>query len=157
MKQLIIYLCLLCSINVFAQDEEGKNYGPKQSVKGILESGYTIGMGKNHEGRISFLATVGYQVNPHFFIGVGSGENYYHDSKNYGIPIYGDIRANILNYWVSPFVDAKVGTSIGDVKGLFVAPSVGCRFGAKNNTAFTISIGFESQEIHDRVVKLVIR
>ncbi len=154
MKQLILFLCFLCSTTVFAQEVSEKNYCPKAGLKAFLESGYTIGVGKNHEGRISFLANVGYQINPNIFIGVGTGENYFHDSKLYSIPIYGDIRATFPNNWISAFVDAKIGASIADVKGLFFRPSIGCRLGTKNNTAFTMSVGYENQKVRDSSVNL---
>ena len=154
MKHLVLILYLLCSSNIFAQEINEKYHGPKTGIKGFIESGYTIGVGKNHEGRISLLATVGYQFNPYLFIGFGSGENYFHDSKHYGIPIYGAIRANLLKTWVTPYIDAKIGTSIADVKGFFFRPSIGCRFGAQNNTAFTLSIGYEYQDLRDSDVSL---
>ena len=52
---------------------------------------------------------------------------------------------NFLNTNISPFIDAKVGYSIADVKGLFLSLTVGCRFGFSNNTAFTVCVGYVFQ------------
>jgi len=147
MKQLLLIMCVLCSISCYSQD--GKNYDPQTGIKGFVESGYTIGVGKDHEGRIPLWATIGYQFNPYLFIGVGTGENYFHDSKQYGIPVYGDIRAYLPVSWVGPFIDAKIGASMADVKGFYIRPSAGCRFGATNNTALILSIGYEHQHINE--------
>ena len=97
---------------------------------------------------------MGYQFNPYLFIGYGSGENYFHDSKRYGIPIYGAIRVNLLKTRVTPYIDEKIGTSIADVKGFFFRRSIGCRFGTQNNTAFTLSIVYEHQNLHSSDVNL---
>lgn len=149
MKKNLLLICLLCSLYTFAQDGNGMHYGPQKGLKGYLESGYTIGVGSNHDGHFTLLATIGYQINPYLFVGAGTGENYYPDSKLYAVPFFGAIRANFINNWVTPFVETKVGSSTVDVKGLFIAPSVGCRFGVKNNSAFVISVGYEYQKIHD--------
>ncbi len=126
--------------------ERKSNNGPKTGCKGFLEAGYTFGLGFYGENRITFLATAGWQINPNFFVGIGSGENYFTESKLYGIPIYADFRANIYNNGISPFFDIKAGYSIADVQGFYFSPSVGCRLGSGNNTAFTISIGYELQK-----------
>ena len=152
MKKLLFILCILCSISCFSQD--GKSHNPQTGVKGFIESGYTIGVGKGHEGRIPLLATIGWQFNPYLFIGVGSGENYFHDSKQYGIPVYGDIRANLPISWVSPYIDVKIGASMADVKGFYIRPSAGCRFGATNNTALILGIGYEHQHINESDLNL---
>ena len=119
---------------------------PKFGIKGFVEGGYTIGAGLYGEQRVSFMATVGCQFNPYFFVGIGSGENYFGDSKLYGIPFFADIRLNLQKTSISPLLDLKIGYSIADVKGFFLSPSVGCRFGYSNNTAFTFSIGYELQK-----------
>ena len=72
---------------------------------------------------------------------MGSGENFYTDSKQYSIPIYADFRINNK----SLFFDVKAGYSISDIEGFYFSPSFGCRLGTKNNTAFTFSLGYEYQ------------
>lgn len=120
--------------------------GPEAGYKGFIEAGYTVGVGDYGEGRIALTTTHGYQINPYVFTGIGAGVNYFTDADAWGVPIFADIRANILNNSISPFIDMKIGYSITDVEGFYFNPSVGCRFGFRNNSAFTLSIGYEMQK-----------
>lgn len=81
------------------------------------------------------LLTIGYNITPNVFIGVGTGGNYDFDVELVTIPIYGNAR-----YYLSPykngswFVDLKLGGSTEVNKknmkgGLFVNPSIGYSFG----------------------------
>ena len=159
MKQLLFLVLFLCSMNASATELEKENpsgsvmdentnvrsfdgYSPKVGVKGFIEGGYTIGDGHSDIFRLSFMATAGWQFSSNLFIGIGTGENYYTDSKQYAIPIYTDFR--LINK-KNLFLDVKAGYSIGDVKGLYISPSFGCRIGTRNNTAFTFSLGYEYQ------------
>ena len=86
------------------------------------------------------------------FVGLGSGENYLSSSGVYGIPLFADVRITTLNKSNSPFIDAKIGYSIADIKGLYLSPSIGYRFGSSINTAFTISVGYELQKVKTSLV-----
>ncbi len=148
MKQLLAILLFMCSANVIAQNNKQERFettGPQKGFKILVEGGYGVGSGLYGEERISFMASIGYRFNPFIYAGVGSGENYFTSSEKYGIPLYATIRANFLNIGVSPYFDVKVGYSIADVKGLYLAPSVGCRWGFTDNIAFTASMGYELQ------------
>ena len=159
MKQLLLLFSFLCSINISATELVKENpsqsmmeentsvknfdgYSPKVGIKGFVEGGYTIGAGYSDVFRLSLIATAGWQFNPNFFIGIGSGEYYYTDSKQYAIPFYADVRINSK----SLFFDVKAGYSISDIEGFYFSPSFGCRLGTKNNTAFTFSLGYEYQK-----------
>ncbi len=120
--------------------------GPQAGYKGFIEGGYTIGVGDYDLGRLELITTHGYQFNQYIFAGVGAGFKYYTDDELWAYPIFGDIRANILNNSISPFVDFKIGYAAGDADGFFLTPSVGCRFGFKNNCAMTVSVGYEMQK-----------
>ena len=104
MKQLFILLFFLCTMNVSATEQVKENpseamteentsvknsdgYSPAVGLKGFIEGGYTIGAGYSDVFRLALIATAGWQFNPNFFIGIGSGENYYTDSKQYAIPL----------------------------------------------------------------------
>lgn len=159
MKQLFILLFFLCTMNVSATEQVKENpseamteentsvknsdgYSPAVGLKGFIEGGYTIGAGYSDVFRLALIATAGWQFNPNFFIGIGSGENYYTDSKQYAIPIYADFRINSKCL----FLDLRAGYSISDIEGFYFSPSFGCRLGTKNNTAFTFSLGYEYQK-----------
>ncbi|MBR6715361.1 MAG: hypothetical protein IKI83_02830 [Prevotella sp.] len=120
--------------------------GPERGYKGFIEGGYTVGVGDYKSGRAELITTHGYQFNNYIFAGVGAGAKYYTDDELWAFPIYADVRANILNHSISPFVDLKIGYAAGDVDGFLLIPSIGCRYGFNNNTAITASIGYEIQK-----------
>lgn len=119
--------------------------GPKEGYKGFVEAGFTVGLGDYGEDRASFTTAHGIQFNSHFFAGVGAGFSYYTDADAFSVPIFADFRGTIFDGGISPYVDLKAGYSIFDVNGLFIAPSVGCRIGVGDNSAVTVSIGYEMQ------------
>ena len=119
--------------------------GPKTGYKGFVELGYTPGVGEYGENRLNFMTAHGCQCSPFFFIGVGTGINYYTSPELVSVPIFADFRGTFIDSGISPFIDLKAGYSIIDVDGLFISPSVGCRFGIGKNTAMNISVGYEMQ------------
>ena len=154
MKRKLFAFVLLAALgmSVQAQTVSSQNNGPKVGLKCFLEGGLAAGESVYSEVPVSLLATMGYQINRHLYIGVGSGENFFSSSGVYGIPFYGDARIYFQSKYISPFVDAKIGYSIADIKGLYLSPSVGLRFGSSINTAFTISIGYEIQKIDEEKI-----
>ena len=114
--------------------------GNERGYKGFVDFGYTLGVGDFGEDRIEFSTSHGCQINPYLYVGGGVGANYYIDAELYGVPIFANVRANILDNQISPYIDFKIGYSIGDVEGLYLAPSLGCKI-----HSFNISIGYVMQ------------
>ena len=106
--------------------------GIQQGYRGFADFSYTLGVGdwgKNHD-RIGIMTSHGYQIAPQFFAGVGVGFNYYfngHDELS-SLPVFAHIRSDILADEITPFIDLRVGYSLIDVEGVYINPSVGCRF-----------------------------
>jgi hypothetical protein len=154
----LLSLALLAVITITAQSQtmstqsQQTTNGIKVGLKAFIEGGYAIGENMYSEIPVSLLATMGYQASPHLFVGLGSGENYLSSSGVYGIPLFADVRITTLNKSNSPFIDAKIGYSIADIKGLYLSPSIGYRFGSSINTAFTISVGYELQKVKTSLV-----
>lgn len=119
--------------------------GVVNGYKAFIEGGYIIGVGDLGEDRLSLFTTHGYQFNQYLFAGLGVGVNYYHDQDLWNIPIYANVRVNILDNGVTPFVDLKIGYSAADVYGFYLSPSLGCRFRLTNHSAIFASIGYEMQ------------
>ncbi|MBQ9639970.1 MAG: hypothetical protein IJV06_00190 [Bacteroidaceae bacterium] len=105
-------------------------------------------MGETKMGRFALSTTHGYQINPYVFAGVGAGVNCYRKSgkTSWGVPIFADVRGNLLNNSISPFLDLKIGYSVADISGFYFSPSIGCRFAISQKAAFTLSIGYEMQK-----------
>ncbi len=159
MKCLLIAMAIMVCDTAFAQFSNanhgrGKTHGssifdgkgPKSGYKGFVETGYTIGVGDAGDGRISAMTVHGYQINPYIFAGIGAGGNYFHKAEKWNVPIFADVRSNILDHSISPFVDVKIGYSILDVEGFFFSPSIGCRFAIGEKSGLNVSVGYELQK-----------
>ena len=120
--------------------------GLKRGFKGYVEVGYALGLSDDDDGCGLVLAAFGYQFNPHIFAGLGAGVGLYDEFEDLGIPVFANFRYTILNKRISPFVDAKAGYSFGDMEGLYLSPSVGCRFAIGKRMAITTSVCLEVQD-----------
>lgn len=117
--------------------------------KGFVDAGYAFGVGDDGADRVLLTTSHGYQVNQYFFAGIGAGFNYYTDAELYSIPIFADLRGSfpITNTKVAPFFDLKIGYSVGDVEGFYIAPGLGVRIAVSNKVGFNIGLGYEMQKI----------
>ena len=79
MKRKLFAFVLLAALgmSVQAQTVSSQNNGPKVGLKCFLEGGFAAGESFYSEVPVSLLATMGYQINRHLYIGVGSGENFF--------------------------------------------------------------------------------
>lgn len=145
MKNILIIACLLmASVAAMAQTDY-----PSKGYRGFVEASSSIGMGDydafNHAG---ITTSHGVQMlSGHMFIGAGLGAHTYFidddeiDETWTAVPVFANIRADLLQKKVSPFLDSKVGASVaGDINGMFVAFTAGCRI-----KHFNIGIGYELQ------------
>lgn len=120
----------------------------KPRYKGFIDFGYTIRTGAYGRDRIEFATTHGVQINSYIFVGAGVGLNLYHTDENLiSIPIYANARATLPYGKVMPYLDFKIGGTVNQVKGLYLSPTVGCRFAFNNNarSAFYAGIGYTAQ------------
>lgn len=117
--------------------------------KGFFDFGYTFGVGySDGTGRLAISTTHGAQINPYIFLGVGMGVNYYTYLQTYGIPFYVDARANLLKGKMTPFIDFRVGYSVGDFRGLYLTPSFGGNFGFGRKNGVSLALGYELQRLY---------
>ena len=119
------------------------NSGNESGYKGFIDLGYTIGVGDWGIDRLELSTSHGCQFNPYLYVGAGVAANYYFDAEAFGMPIFAHVRGNILNNSISPYVDFRIGYSpLGDVKGLYMAPSIGCKI-----KSFNVSLGYVMQKV----------
>jgi hypothetical protein len=110
----------------------------------ITEFGYAFGTGDfRNAGHISFYEIFLVQFSPRFGLGMGAGANYYTEVEGYNMPLFGMVRLGAGSGWATFFADARLGYSLGDIRGLYFMPTVGVRFG--EGRAFTVSLGYEMQ------------
>ena len=84
---------------------------------------------------IEILTSHGYQFSNFFFLGGGVGINEC-TKTNVMVPIFADLRVNILDKRISPVIDFKWGYAVGDHHGVYLSFNAGVRFGFnKQNTA----------------------
>lgn len=120
--------------------------------RGFVDFGYTVGLGDYGVGRIELTTSHGYQFNPYFFAGIGTGIHYYVQGVNTPlIPFFADLRGNFLEGPVVPFIGLKLGysCSIDDGfygEGFYAAPSAGVKFMLGNRSAINLSFGYSAQK-----------
>lgn len=120
--------------------------GIKRGFKGYVEVGYALGLSDDDDACGLARAAFGYQFNSHIFAGLGAGIELYDEFEDLGIPVFANLRYTILKKRVSPFVDAKAGYSMGDMEGLYLSPSIGCRFAIGKRMGITTSVCLEMQD-----------
>lgn len=116
--------------------------GTQVGYRGFIDLNYTIGVGDFSIDRMGVSTTHGYQFCPYFFLGAGVGVDYFSKNEAFSVPFFADLRTDILNNTITPFIDFKIGYSVGDARSLYMSPSIGCRFGCGKNSAVLISIGY---------------
>lgn len=119
--------------------------GLKRGLRGYVEVGYALGLSDDDDGCGLVRAALGYQFNSHIFTGLGVGVGLYDEFEDLGLPVFANFRYTILNKRISPFVDAKAGYSFIDMEGLYLSPSIGCRFAIGKRMAITTSVCLEVQ------------
>ena len=127
--------------NVFAQEKS------EFPTKGYRGSGY-VGYTSNTEDleTYSFGTTHGYQINSKWFVGGGMQLNFgsfRYKNTDYSLVSateYADIRLDMINFRISPYLNFRAGITVGDIEGYYLAPEVGVRF-----RHFNLGIGVEVQ------------
>lgn len=142
-------------------DFSGKR-GLTEGYRGIVEAGYDIGVGDYGTNRLKFNVINGYQFNPYFSVGIGTGFRYYEYYGYYGysegeedtwlIPFFADLRANFVDGPISPYLSVGIGYSFNasdDFKGagFIFNPVVGINFKITEKQSMHIGLGFELQNM----------
>lgn len=126
--------------------------------RGFVDLGYTIGLGDFGIGRIEATTSHGYQFNPHFFFGAGSGIHYYctDGAEDIVVPLFLDFRGNFTKGAIVPFGGIKAGYSFVATEsfedfGAYLAPAIGVKFMMSKRAAFNLSLGYTFQfaEVYD--------
>lgn len=120
-------------------------YRDIKGIRGMLDYGGVIGIGQDANMCVNIFATVGYQFNPIFFVGVGQGYNISVNKQESFGPTYIMPRINFLDENTTPFFDLKFGYSFIEGKGLHINPNFGFSFG-RDKQAWNISAGYSFQK-----------
>ena len=138
----ILFLCLLLSwgtASLRAQSDSISSpttYRPR-GYRAFLEGGGGWG---REEGNVGVTTTHGRQINPHWFVGVGTGA----EIPWLFLPLYADARYSFFDRRFTPFADLKVGGSpTGDNDfPLYLAASVGISYQFTPHFGINLSVGY---------------
>lgn len=103
------------------------------------EGGYIAGY--PHCNNFMISTTQGYQFNNFFFLGVGLGLLRYIDGKKTMMPIFAETSINLLNNKrVMPFLQARLGTVVGEWGGVYYSAICGVRLKVAQRHAVSLSL-----------------
>jgi len=127
-------------------------YGMQTGYKGIVELGYQFGVGDYGMDRLKLNVINGYQINPYFSLGIGTGVRYYLDAEELLIPFFGDFRVNFMDNNISPYLSLGVGYSFDasdsfSSVGFLLNPTVGVSIKISNKSAINVGVGYEMQRV----------
>ncbi len=103
------------------------------------EGGYIAGY--PHCNNFMISTTQGYQFNNFFFLGGGLGLLRYIDGKKTMMPIFAETSINLLNNKrVMPFLQARLGTVVGEWGGVYYSAICGVRLKFAQRHAVSLSL-----------------
>ena len=103
------------------------------------EGGYIAGY--PHCNNFMISTTQGYQFNNFFFLGGGLGLLRYIDGKKTMMPIFAETSINLLNNKrVMPFLQARLGTVVGEWGGVYYSAICGVRLEVAQRHAVSLSL-----------------
>ena len=152
---ILIVLAFITAMGGWAQEAPTKSWRTLKGYKAFYEVEYGFDIDNEeididgnkianypHCNNLMISTTQGYQVNNYFFAGGGVGVLHYLDGKRTVMPIFADIRFNLMdNKAVMPILNAKVGYVVGCWGGIYASAWVGARLKMTHGHAASISVG----------------
>lgn len=115
--------------------------------KGMIEAGRTFHLTYTPLHTTEVATTHGYQFNNYLYVGAGVGLNFNSsEKKSLYMPMYLDVKANLLRSKVTPFIDLKAGYSVLDVKGVYLSPSIGVDYNFYRKLSVYLKVGYTYQK-----------
>lgn len=125
----------------------------KTGYCGFVNLGFTFEVGEYGRNSYDISTSHGYRPFKYLFIGAGAQLSYWHELKEWSIPVFGNLRFDLPTHAIiSPFFDAKIGYTFWDFKGynkltgLYYNISLGGRIAISNNNAINVSVGYQAQQ-----------
>ncbi len=153
-KIIILLIATLLSAGAYATDTSSDNTPltkkeQRRTLRGykgfvelgsIMDHATVFGWEDQRGHHFDLLTSHGYQFNNFFYLGGGTGVLAY---PQYGVlmPLFGNIRINVLNNRISPVIDLKGGYSVGRFYGGFWSIDIGVRVKLKGKKAMYATIG----------------
>jgi hypothetical protein len=118
-----------------------------KSYRGFVELGPTFGVGALPHSRLEVMTTHGYQILPQLFVGGGVGFHYFVDPSDVAIPIYADVRTDLLNRKATPYIDLKMGYSVVAITGYYLSPTIGYSFKLQDKARINLGVSYSLQNV----------
>ena len=126
---------------------------------GIIEVGYQKGKQISptnyRHARIKLNAIAGYQINPYFSLGIGTGLRYYLPELWPVVPIFANFKATIPRKNYSPYISLGVGSLFETdefvYQGCFFDPRLGISVKTNGKWNINIAVNYEIQLLKDYV------
>ena len=117
--------------------------GLKKGYRGIVELGTVLPFG------IRLDIINGYQFNPYFSLGFGTGLHAYFD-EGLLMPFFVDLRINYMDRKISPYTSLGIGYSFNltdyfEPSGVYFSPTCGVRFKLNEKCAMNVGLGLGIQ------------
>ena len=139
--------------------------GPQKGYRAFVDLEYYLSIDAISEDHFGFSTVHGYQFKPWLFVGAGAGMKISHNKHYkdtgwgktdfYMFPVFGDIRFDLLKSKFSPYLDCRLGYTLGNkAYGIMLNPSLGCRMVLTDKLAINASLGYSMQST-DIVVRSV--
>ena len=175
-KLIILFIAALLSTGAYAADTASgsppltnkEQRCTLRGYKGFVELGMGITyhnfnyienpMDKNTTPKgfgIEVLTSHGYQLNNFLYLGGGVGVNECTET-NIMIPIFADLRVNILDKRISPVIDFKWGYAVGNHYGVYLSFNAGVRFALKKQHKSAMYAMIEASYIGDAKNRIII-
>lgn len=158
----------MSDVNFVTHDESAKRYS-QSGFKGFIETGYGLGIGSERNNIFAIETSFGYQFNHYLYLGGGLGIHFHNavldsypwrqdeaevntkindpDYKFPFIPIYVNLRSQLFeSNRITPFIDAKIGSSIINYYGFFFSPAIGLHIPTSSFLSVNISLGYSLQQ-----------
>lgn len=134
----------------------------KKGYHGFVDVGYSLGLESTLSHNWAEVNTIhGYEINSHFFIGAGvglhfmptvekdvvSGRPMWKRDSSVEIPLFLNLKWNILNKKVTPIIDIRAGQYLTNSSGLYASLGVGCRAALKKQQAFYALLSFSEAKL----------
>lgn len=125
-----------------SSNEDIEEYSGK--FRGIVDLGYIAGGIKGPE----FCFSLGAQINKLFFVGAGAGVEYATDLETVVVPIFADIRSNLMTGPIVPFIALRAGYSFLPeyTGGFYCHPFAGVKFMINGRKAVNLAIGWSTNK-----------
>ncbi len=157
------FTLILITIIATALSVNAGEFAPKKGYRGFVSLGGTAStsslsydkekdtFNSDVSSRFTLSTVHGYQIIPQLFVGAGAQLNWYCEGdKSFSgkacVPLFFNLRTDILTTKVTPVIDFRAGYSVGGIQGFYCQPAAGVRIGFRN-IGLNILLGYEVQKV----------